>query len=225
MPTSTCFGQWLQMLRKERRLSRQAVSARSGNRISQQYIHFIEIGQATNIGSDKLAALADAFDLPVEAFQQVLHQKQMLQIPIIGRAAAGAPIPSETEEYQEGNKLEYLTPELNKASEARTSPALFAVEVSGDSMAPKIAHGDVVIVRRQEADEGLMPGHVYLVRLQGRLTCKYLMPGPNENEIILSAEQAHLFSDMPLKNQQAIVGRVIEVRKTHSLARPILSGL
>ena len=97
---------------------------------------------------------------------------------------------------------------------------LFAMEVSGDSMAPKIEHGDLVIVKRHRPTDPLLPGHIYLVRQQGRTTCKYLMPAADG--YCLTAEKPTLFPEQPMTDSHEILGRVIEARKIHTLSRPVL---
>lgn len=207
------FGQWIFKLRKQRGLSRQELSARSEGRISQQYVHFIERGKALNIGSEKLKALADALDLPVQSLHQALATGNPPSIPLLGRAAAGTAIPTDPGEY--------AAPENLKLAETPEEPGLFAVEISGDSIQPVVAHGDTVIVRRHHEGDLLLPGHIYLLRHGRRLTCKYLMPD-GAGGYMLSAENATLFPETLFKAPYVLVGRVIEVRKTHSLIKPLL---
>lgn len=190
----------------------------TGGQISQQYIHFIEAGRSQNIGSQKLHALAQALDLPVTLLQHILSNNQLPDAPIVARASAGVAIPDQAEEYRTQPVEHVFYPDP-----LPTEPDFFAVEISGDSMAPKLAHGDLAIVRRHHPDAALLPGHIYLCRIQGRTTCKYLMPQAGGDGYYLSAERPDLFADTPLTPAIQLQGRVVEVRKTHSLTRTILS--
>lgn len=68
-----------------------------------------------------------------------------IEIPVLGRVAAGIPITA----------TEYIidTEEISQAMAADGD--YFALQIKGDSMEPKISNGDVVIVRKQsDADDG-----------------------------------------------------------------------
>lgn len=83
-----------------------------------------------------------------------------VEVPVVGRIAAGASVMAE--ENVEGS--------LAVAEELAGSGELFALRVQGDSMiGAGILHGDLVVVRRQDVAEN---GAVVAV----------LMPGPAEHE-------------------------------------------
>lgn len=79
---------------------------------------------------------------------------QGVKIPVLGRVVAGIPIEAVTD------ILDYE--EIPAAMAA--SGEYFALRVQGDSMAPRIKEGDVVIVRRQEEVEN---GEVAIVLVNG----------------------------------------------------------
>lgn len=202
-------------MRRERGWSRQHVSQRASGRISQQYIHFIETGKATNIGSDKLLALSTGLQIPVEILQQVLHAGQPPSIPVQGRVAAGALAHAKGEGYG-GELLSY---------QAEAPGRLFAMEVMGDSMSPKLCHGDMILASRAVPGEAILAGHIYVLEKAGKVTCKYLLPDFEAAGCFrVAAERPDLFAEAPLSDQYRILGRVIEVRKTHSLALPVLKS-
>lgn len=199
-------------LRQQLGLTRQAVADRSGGEISQQYVHRIETGLAENIGSEKLTALARGLDVPVAVLQQALFQKQAPVIPVLGRVSGGGAVPRSADEYAQ-EQLRY----------AVAHPPLFAVEMIGDSMAPKIEHGDWIIA--EPIGEGepmplIMDGAIYVLEKQQRLTCKYLLNRIGSG-YWLEAEQPTIFAPEPLSNGYKILGRVVEVRKTQTLIRPV----
>ena len=229
-PISFDFGEWIQQLRKSRRFSRQTVSERASEKgfsLSQQYVHFIETGKATNIGSDKVQALAIGLNVPLQIIEQALFQKKAPIFRLLGRVSAGQATSSNSDEY--GEPLPYV--EYGKETQD-----LYYVEISGDSMAPKIEHGDLALVKpfpKAWHDQANYPnyhglissGRVYLIQEPKRQhhTCKYILAdNEQEGEYWLLAENEALFPKTRLDNRFKVLGEVIEVRKTLSLSRPTL---
>lgn len=220
------FGHWLQSLRKQLGLTRIQVAQKAGGTLSQQYIHRIETGVATNIGSDKLAALALGLNIPVNILHQALTNKQSPEIPLLGRSAAGGGIPNTQEGYQ-SECIPYL--------EAETS-TLFAIEIIGDSMAPRVEHGDLVFVSPIPKSAPFpnsaaafaqsshwINGGMYLVSIEDRLTCKYLIwPLSEQTPPFLRAENETIFPDTLWHCGCKIKGRVVEVRKRQNLTTAII---
>lgn len=214
------FGAWLKTFRQSRRWSREAVTQKAqvaGYLISQQYIHFIESGKATNIGSDKIQALAAGLDLPLHILESALFQQQAPDIPIAGRTAAGTGVSTNEHEYQQAT-LAYEYPASELAAQG-----LYYIEIIGDSMAPKIEHGDLALI--QPGSQAITSGRIYLVqeRKSKKTTCKYLIADTqNPEQFWLVAEQEKLFPRTQLTNRYQLLGEVIEVRKTLTLSRPVL---
>ena len=77
-----------------------------------------------------------------------------VKIPVYGEIAAGLPI----EAVEDIIDFEEITPEMAASGE------YIALSVRGDSMAPRILEGDVVIIRRQETIES---GEVAAVMVNG----------------------------------------------------------
>ncbi|MBX2860954.1 MAG: XRE family transcriptional regulator [Vampirovibrio sp.] len=204
------FGSWLQALRKHLGYSRQEVADRSGGRISQQYIHFIETGRITNVGVEKVQAMAAGLGVPVQVLQQALLQGEEPMIPVLGRAAGGPEASALPEEYREVGVPYY-----------RPDPTLFSVEIMGDSMSPKLEHGDLAVVQPQIESAPLVSGGVYLLRHRKKLTCKYLMQHSEQPEQwLITAEDDGLFPQTLLDKTYEVLGQVIEVRKTQTLVKP-----
>lgn len=77
-----------------------------------------------------------------------------VKIPVYGEIAAGIPI----EAIEDIIDFEEITPEMAETGE------YIALKVKGDSMAPRILEGDVVIIRRQETIES---GEIAAVMVNG----------------------------------------------------------
>lgn len=124
-------------------------------------------------------------------------------INVLGRVAAGIPIEAveniiDTEEISE--------------SMARTGE-FFGLQISGDSMEPKISNGDVVIVRRQDDAEN---GDIIIALVNGDdATCKRLRKYRDGIELISSnpAYAPMFFSNEEIIEKPVqIIGKVIELR-------------
>lgn len=247
------FGRWVFMLRKSRRLSRQAVSKRAsakGFQLSQQYVHFIETEKATNIGSDKIQALSAGLGVPLAVIEQAVFNKSAPVFYLRGRVSAGRAGPGNNDEYGEG------VPYFDAAHLDADSTVLYYVEIMGDSMSPKIEHGDLALIRPMPStsalkssssksaslsppvesaaliensliDSGLIEsGRIYLVQQAKRKhhTCKYVVRDVADPETFwLLAENEELFPKTKLDKEFKILGEVIEVRKSMSLYRPTLN--
>lgn len=112
------------------------------------YNHF-ETGRSQPEGAT-LTTIADFFDVSVDYllgrdFQGPPRSTGGLWIPVLGRIAAGIPLEA-IEDI-----IDYEEIDHNMAS----TGVYFGLQIKGDSMAPRIQTGDVVIVRQQqEANSG-----------------------------------------------------------------------
>jgi repressor LexA len=152
----------------------------------QEILDFLARLQAEGHGAPSLDELATAFDINVNAARKHLialankeliellpgkargirlrrpRRPELIELPLVGRVAAGAPIMSEGH------------------IEARYTfdPALFRprpdflLRVEGDSMIEAgIEHGDLIAVQRTPVAE---PGRIVVARLEGEITVKRL---------------------------------------------------
>lgn len=200
----TCFGSWFKSLRKQRRLSRKAISDRANGRISQQYVHFIEAGKATNIGSDKVQALAEGLGVPLAVIEQALFYG-IETYPVTGRTAAGSSVSPNSEEF--ADEIAYFPKDSQ----------LFFVEIVGDSMAPRLEHGDWALIQPYQPGMAIINKGIYLLATGRRSTCKYVFQRTGEDQFWVGAARPDLFETVPLASPYKILGRVVEVRKTQSL--------
>ena len=129
-----------------------------------------------------------------------------VSIPILGFVAAGIPIAAITDYIGEVT----ISPHLAKKGEH------FALKIKGDSMAPDMRQGDIVVVRSQQTAES---GDIVVVQVDGdEATCKriqltddgmILQPlNPNYQPVFLSADKVR---SLPV----TIIGKVVEVRRCY----------
>ena len=110
---------------------------------------------------ESLSKLADFFGVSAdyllgrdEKSPPVKNGGRGIKIPVYGEIAAGIPI----EAIEDIIDFEEITPEMAATGD------YIALKVKGDSMAPRILEGDVVIIRRQETIEN---GEVAAVMVNG----------------------------------------------------------
>lgn len=125
-------------------------------------------------------------------------------IPVLGRVAAGVPI----EAIEEVIDTEEITEEMSKTGE------FFGLIIKGDSMAPVICNGDIVIVRKQEDAES---GDTVIVQVNGdEATCKRLRKYTDKIELIPnnpSYEPFEFSGAEVIEKPVKIIGKVIELRR------------
>lgn len=132
------------------------------------------------------------------------QQKAARLVPVLGYVAAGIPIEaiSEVIDYEELS-----------ADMVKDGAEYFALKIKGDSMAPRINTGDVVIVRKQEDVDS---GQLAIVCINGDLaTCKRLIK--HDGGIMLQplnqSYQPVFYSSSQIEDLPVtILGRVVELR-------------
>lgn len=149
---------------------------------------------------------ADAVDDIVQQISLVLEKavnSKKRRIPILGRVAAGTPIEANTEiiDYED------IPERLAKYGE------YFGLQITGDSMTPKISDHDIVIVRKQEDAED---GDIVIALINGNdAVCKKLKKYEN-NIALLSTNPAYPPMYFSAEEQEQlpvrIIGRVVELR-------------
>lgn len=123
------------------------------------------------------------------------------RIPIVSVVAAGVPI------YSEDNIIGWVDYDKDPGND------VFALKINGDSMAPKISNGDIVIVDKSAVWED---NDIVIVRVNGHEgTCKRVKKyadgislisiNPNYEPMYYTKDQVN---SMPVE----IVGRVMEAR-------------
>lgn len=128
------------------------------------------------------------------------------RVPVLGRVAAGVPIDAieDVLDWEEIPEAMAMTGEF------------FGLKIKGDSMQPRIAEGDVVIVRNQPDAES---GDVVIVQVNGdTATCKRLMK--HETGISLISFNP-MYEPINFTNEEierlpvTIIGKVVENRQKY----------
>ena len=160
-----------------------------------------------NVSSDYLLGI-DSVTLRFVGKNEIdkLESKSSVRIPVLGRVAAGVPIDA-IEDVLDWEEI----PEAMAAT-----GEFFGLKIKGDSMQPRIAEGDVVIVRSQPDAES---GDVVIVQVNGdTATCKRLMK--HETGIsLISFNPVYppiVYTNEEIKSLPVtIVGKVVENRQKY----------
>ncbi len=119
---------------------------------------------------------------------------EVVQIPLLGRVAAGLPI------LAEENVEEYMTFPVGMVKQGGN---IFALEVQGDSMIEDgIKDGDYVLVREQPVAE---PGETVVAMLDDEATVKRFYRRDNRFELV----PAHPTMEPIIADEVSIVGKVV----------------
>ena len=191
--------QYISMLEKNK-------NSRSGRPIAPSLKMYKKIANAMNLELDDLLKIIDA-DQEVSLTQknaEEVNTNQGIKIPVLGNIAAGIPITATTdiEDYEE------IPQKLANAGE------YFALKIKGDSMLPRIADGDVVIVRQQSTVE---TGDVAVILVNGdEATIKEVKK--TDSGIMLIGWNTAVYSPAFYSNEEietlpvTILGKVVECR-------------
>lgn len=127
-----------------------------------------------------------------------------VKIPVIGTVAAGIPI----EAIENIIDYEEIPEEMAQSGE------YFALKIKGDSMAPRILNGDVVIVKKQSDVDS---GDIAIVLINGdEATVKCLKK--QDDGIILTAYNIDVWEPKYYSNKDiqnlpiSVLGKVVELR-------------
>ena len=124
-------------------------------------------------------------------------------INVLGQVAAGIPI----EAIEDIIDTEEITEEMAKTGN------FFGLKIRGDSMAPRMCEGDVVIVRQQNDAES---GDIVIATVNGdTATCKRLRKYRDGIELVSNnpSYEPMFFSNKEIENKPVkIIGKVVELR-------------
>lgn len=182
--------------------------------ISNAYISLIENEETKSPTLEMLNKLANGMFISLNELIQYIDDETMvsikpikktsIKIPVLGKVIAGIPI----EAVEEILDYEEIDEKMARTGE------FFALQIKGDSMAPIMSAGDVVIVRKQNDVDS---GQIGIILVNGdEATVKKVIK--KENGIMLVANNpaydpmffdAYDIQTKPVK----IIGRVIELRK------------
>ena len=206
------LGQIIHEYREAHNMSMATFAERSG--MSKAYIGVLEKGVHPNTGKpiapsiDTIKNAADgmrvdftelfcALDGNVTVDIDATLIPKVNYIPILGKIAAGPPI----------DIVEELDGEVETTEYSRDTH--FALRIAGESMAPRIRKGDLVIVRKQETVED---GDIAVVCINGNEgTCKRV--NKHDNYIMFISENPSFAPIICAESDDfEIKGKVVELR-------------
>ena len=171
-----------------------------------------ETGSISNMRRDRIKKLSEILKISPDillgdavaedAVAKENTSTSTVRIPVIGTVAAGIPITAQ----------EDITGWEEVPAEWVKNDTVFALKLKGDSMEPRMAEGDIVIVKQQCDVEN---GEIAIVMVDGEATCKKLVKHPDGLVLISNnAKYAPMFftsKDIEEKNV-VVLGRVVELR-------------
>lgn len=196
------------MLEKEAKLSNGITSKWKGDSLPNQ-TSLLKISKYFGVSIDYLTGKSD-FKTEDEilndygkSFEFKNGYRKGVRIPVLGDVAAGIPIDA----IEDILDWEEISEDLAKTGQ------YFGLRIKGDSMSPRIADGDVVIVRQQCTAEC---GDIVIAKVNGDTACckKFLKLkdgitlvsfNPAYNPMIFTNSQ---INSMPVN----IIGKVVELR-------------
>ena len=154
------IGVYLKTQRENRELSLGQVEAISG--VSKSYLSKLERGERSDPSPEILRKLSSVYNVPYEELMEVAGfidssfiKGEIEKIPVLGLVKAG--LPSEAIE-------DVIDWEEIPRDWLRGGKEYFALEISGDSMTPRMEEGDVIIVQKQQWCNS---GDIMVVRVNG----------------------------------------------------------
>ena len=194
------IGKTLATLRKQKKISQEKLAKELN--VSRSTVAMWE-NNSNEPDNKTLVKIANILNTTVDNLVGNEKTNKGIKIPVFGDVAAGIPI-SAIEDIVD---FEEITEELASKGE------YFGLVIKGDSMEPRMATGDVVIVRSQQSAE---TGDIAIVLIDGEnATCKKIKKTP-EGVMLISLNPA--YEPMFYTNKQIeqlpvrILGKVVELR-------------
>ena len=157
--------------------------------------------------ADKMERVADFLGVPIAYFYGVADvsvlEPETVKIKVLGTVPAGVPIEA----------VEDIIGEEEISMKLAQTGEFFGLRIKGDSMEPRIFHGDTVIVRQQDDVDN---GDVAIVMINGSdATCKKVEK--HDNGIMLvplnrKYEEKFYTNEDIEKLPVRIIGKVVELR-------------
>jgi len=178
--------------------------------VSKATVQRWETGGISNMRRDRIKKLSEILQINPEILlsseADILidddTENAFAKIPVLGTVAAGVPIAAQEDiiGWEEVPK-EWVKNDI-----------LFALKLKGDSMEPRMAAGDIVVVRQQNDVEN---GQIAIVMVGDEATCKKVIKHPDGLVLVSNnakyAPMAFTAADAE-KEQIKIIGRVVELR-------------
>lgn len=194
-------GRYIKQLRTNRGLTQEELGAIVG--VQRAAVQKWESGLVQNLKRTTIQKLAEYFEVSPATFVDDAVSESGFKIPVLGKVIAGIPV----EAVKEILDYEEITPEMASQGD------FFALQIKGDSMEPRIAQGDVVIVRKQSDVD---TGDIAVVLVNGNeATIKKIKKRPdgimlipiNTNYEVMFYNNTEI-EELPV----LILGKVVELR-------------
>lgn len=198
--------------RKNKKLSLRQFAKNSG--ISSSYLSLIESDETKSPTFETLCKIAKGMSIDINQLVEMMDEDTVvsvkpkmssgIKIPVLGRVIAGIPI----EAVEEILDYEEIDEKMARTGE------FFALQIKGDSMAPIISPGDIIIIRKQDDVDN---GQIGIILVNGdEATVKKVIK--KENGIMLvsnnPAYDPMFFDQNDIETKPVrIVGKVVELRK------------
>lgn len=148
---------------------------------------------ANALGVDAAWLAGEGPDAEPEEFTR--GERGFREIPIVGRVAAGAPI------FAIENQVDSLMVRDNRSG-------LFGLRIVGDSMAPRIMDGDLVVVQQQDDAKD---GDIIIALIDDEATCKVIKKSAWGVSLVPfnSSYAPFVYTEREAEERMHIIGKVI----------------
>ncbi|MBR2028076.1 MAG: helix-turn-helix domain-containing protein [Oscillospiraceae bacterium] len=177
--------------------------------VSKATVQRWETGSISNMRRDRIKKLSEILKVSPEmllaeeaATAEEYAESATVKIPVIGTVAAGLPVAAQ----------EDITGWEEVPREWVKNDTLFALKLKGDSMEPRMAAGDIVIVKQQSDVDS---GEIAIVMVDGEATCKKVVKH-SDGLVLISNNSKYepmFFTRRDAEEKNIVIlGRVIELR-------------
>ena len=210
------IGEMIKRFRDENGITQQTFADHC--EVSKSYVSLLESGKSTRsdepiIPSIEVAhRIASYMKISIDSLfdsdggkQSIppINEPRAVKIPVLGQVPAGVPFEA----------IECIIDYEEIPIEMARSGEHFGLQIKGDSMAPRILDGDVVIVRKQPTVES---GDVAIIMVNGDdATCKRIMYHENGLSLVSinPAFQPRYFTAQEVERLPIqVIGKVVELR-------------
>ena len=177
--------------------------------VSKATVQRWETGSISNMRRDRIKKLSEILQLDPHQLiadssgeETAVPQNAFVKRPVLGTVAAGVPITAQQD----------ILGWEEVPSQWTQNDTLFGLKLKGDSMEPRMAQGDIVIVKKQSDVES---GQIAIVMVDGEATCKKVAKHA-DGLVLISNNSKYPPMIFTLKEMEeknvVIIGRVIELR-------------
>ncbi|MEG2082506.1 MAG: S24 family peptidase [Oscillospiraceae bacterium] len=190
--------------RKELRVTLEEIGDYVG--VSKATVQRWETGGISSMRQDRIKRLSEILQIDPKLLIDDGKDEpppKNVKVPVLGRVAAGIPI----------SAIEDIIDYEEVPLEWTLAGDIFALQIKGDSMEPRILEGDVVIVRKQS---DVNSGEIAILLVgENDATCKKVIK--HNGEILLVSNNpkyssAFFSKEDVLQKPLTIIGKVIELR-------------